>query len=232
MTVKYCTYLGTNSVAEPGVGGIAVDAAGNAYIAGYTSIAVNPFPAKNAIQSTFAGGTSDAFLMKIAPLGAGTNDLVYATLLGGSNADEALAVALDSASPPNAYVTGTTQSPDFPTNGVVGAHQPGIRLGATANAFLSVISQNAITGQTRLAYSTYFGGSQSDVRECSRRGGTERSVCRRRYVFLDFAVAQQPAALQWHSRRIRREIRHDDTWYRRLNLCNTPWRHVAFERNR
>ena len=89
--------------------------------------------------------------MKISPAGAGATDLVYATLIGGSGADAALAVALDSSNPPNAYIAGTTQSPNFPVNGVVGAYQTSLRPQATANAFLSVVSQNAITGQSALA---------------------------------------------------------------------------------
>jgi hypothetical protein len=161
--LKYCTYLGTNSIVEPGVGGVAVDASGSAYISGFTSSGVTGFPAKNAIQTAYGGGSSDAFLVKIAPAATGATDLVYATLLGGSGADQALAVALDSATPPNAYVTGTTQSPNFPTNGAVGAYQAGLHANAVANAFLSVVSQNAITGQSALAYSTYLGGSQTDA---------------------------------------------------------------------
>lgn len=161
--LKYCTYLGTNSVVEPGVGGVAVDTSGNAYITGFTSIGATPFAAKNAIQTAYGGGSSDAFLMKIAPVATGATDLVYATLLGGSGVDQALAVALDSAVPPNAYVTGTTHSPNFPTNGAVGAYQAGLHANAVANAFLSVVSQNAITGQSALSYSTYLGGSQTDA---------------------------------------------------------------------
>jgi hypothetical protein len=161
--LKYCTYLGIESIVEPGVGGIAVDVSGSAYIAGFTSVGGTPFPAQNAIQTMYGGGSSDAFLMKIAPASTGATDLVYATLLGGAGADQALAVALDSANPPNAYITGTTQSSNFPTNGSVGAYQAGLHPNATANAFLSVVSQNAITGQSALAYSTYFGGSHTDA---------------------------------------------------------------------
>ncbi len=161
--LKYCSYLGTNSSGQPGVGGIAVDVSGNAYVAGFSSNSSNGFPTKNAIQAAYGGGDSDAFLMKISPAGNGATDLVYATLLGGSGTDEALAVALDSSNPPNAYVTGTTQSPNFPVNGAVGTYQSSLRPNATANAFLSVVSQNAISGQSALAYSTYFGGSRADV---------------------------------------------------------------------
>jgi len=161
-SLKYCSYLGTNAIGTPGVGGVAVDASGNAYIAGFAANPVNGFPVKNALQSAFGGGEADAFLMKISPLANGAQDVVYATLLGGSGSDEALAVAIDSASTPNAYVTGTTQSPNFPTNGATAAYQAALHPNATSNAFLAVVAQNALSGQTSLAYSTYIGGSVAD----------------------------------------------------------------------
>jgi Beta-propeller repeat len=161
--VKYCTYLGTNSISEPSIAGVAVDVSGNAYIAGTISIGTNPFPTKNAIQSTYGGGSSDGFLLKIAPSSAGAADLVYSTLLGGSSADSALALALDSSNPPNAYVAGTTQSPDFPTNAITTGVQQSLHPGAMANTFLAVVSQDALSGQSTLAYSTYLGGSGTDA---------------------------------------------------------------------
>ncbi|MBZ5696490.1 MAG: choice-of-anchor D domain-containing protein [Acidobacteriia bacterium] len=161
--LKYCTYLGTNSNGGPGIGGIAADIAGNVYIAGSTSNATNGFPTKNAFQSAYGGGSSDAFLMRITPGQSGAQDLVYATLLGGSGEDAALAVAVDSATPANAYVTGTTQSADFPTNGATPAYQSSLRASATSSAFLAVVGQNSISGKASLSYSTYLGGSRSDA---------------------------------------------------------------------
>ena len=105
---------------------------------------------------------SDAFLMKILPGGQGAADVIYATLLGGSGLDQALAVAVDDSIPANAYITGTTASSNFPTNGTTAGYQPALHFGATANAFLSVIAQNPSTGVATLAYSTYLGGSASD----------------------------------------------------------------------
>ncbi|MGD1211965.1 MAG: choice-of-anchor D domain-containing protein [Candidatus Acidiferrales bacterium] len=100
--------------------------------------------------------------MKIAPLGQSNVDLVYATLLGGSGTDQALAVGLDSSTPPAAYVTGTTQSTDFPVNGATPGYHKTLPTGATSNAFLAVIAQGA-TGTMSLLYSTYLGGSSSDA---------------------------------------------------------------------
>ena len=160
--LKYCSYLGTNAVGLATVGGIAVDAAANAYIAGSASIGANAFPTKNAVQNAYGGGASDAFLMEITPAGQGALDLIYATLLGGSGADSAGAVGIDSANPPNAYVAGTTRSTNFPVNGITAGYQTSLHANATSNAFLAVVAQNALSGQASLSYATYLGGSASD----------------------------------------------------------------------
>lgn len=163
LQVTYCTYLGLDG--QIGVGGVAVDAAGKAYIAGFTSDPNADFPVTNSLQKTYGGGAFDAFLMKISPSGSGASDLIYATLLGGSGSDQAFAVAVDSATPPNAYVTGTTASTNFPTNGTVAAYQTSLPASATSltnNAFLTVVAQTA-QGVPSLAYSTYLGGSQADA---------------------------------------------------------------------
>ncbi len=158
-TLKYCSYLGTNALALVSVGGIAVDSTGSAYIAGSVQNATSAFPFTNAFQTTYGGGLSDAFLMKISPLAQGSVDLVYATLLGGSGTDQALAVALDTNSNPSAYVTGATNSTNFPTKS---GFSTSLNPNATANAFLVVVGQGA-TGQTSLLYSTYLGGSAADA---------------------------------------------------------------------
>lgn len=162
-SLAYCSYLGTNANAQVGVGGITVDPSRSVYVAGFSSNAENSFPAKNAFQAAYGGDPTDAFLMKILPAGQGAADVIYATLLGGSGEDEALAVAVDNSVPPIAYVAGTTQSPNFPTNGTNAAFQPSLHANATANAFLAAVAQNPGTGMTYLAYSTYLGGSASDA---------------------------------------------------------------------
>jgi len=161
-TLKYCSYLGTNALAQVAVGGIAVDSTGSAYIAGGVQNATTAFPFTNAFQAAYGGGEADAFLMKIAPLSQNQVDLVYATLIGGSGADQALAVALDSSPNPTAYVTGATNSPDFPTDGLVAGFSTSLNTNASANAFLVAVAQSA-TGQTSLLYSTYLGGSAADA---------------------------------------------------------------------
>jgi hypothetical protein len=121
--ILYSTYLG-GSGGDLGLG-IAVNSSGEAYISGMTSS--SNFPIKDAIQPTFGGGHTDAFLVKLNPAGAGASDLVYSTYLGGSG-DEIVVVqppgspstfiaggvvALDSCG--NAHVAGITSSLDFPT---------------------------------------------------------------------------------------------------------------------
>ena len=81
--------------------GVAVDAQGNAYLAGSTDAA--GFPAGS------GAGNADAFVVKLNPAGSA---LVYGTLLGGSGADRATGLAIDSAG--NAVVSGSTASTDFP----------------------------------------------------------------------------------------------------------------------
>jgi hypothetical protein len=161
-TLKYCSYLGTNALAGVSVGGVAVDSTGSAYIAGGAQNATTAFPFTNAFQTSYGGGDADAFLMKIAPLSQGPTDLVYATLLGGSGADQAQAVALDSSPNPTAYLTGATDSIDFPTHGQVAAFSTSLNSNADANAFFAAVGQSA-TGKTSLLYSTYLGGSSADA---------------------------------------------------------------------
>ncbi len=107
--LAYSTYLGGSDV-EEGYG-IAVDANGNAHVIGRTLSIDFPITA-GAFQPTFGGG-EDAFVTKLNPAGSA---LVYSSYLGGNDTDTNTgAIALDDLAEPNAYVTGTAQSPDFPT---------------------------------------------------------------------------------------------------------------------
>jgi len=147
-TLIYATYLGGsgNDIAY----GIAVDSAGNAYVTGYTSS--TDFPTTSgAYRTTYAGGASDTFVVKLNPAG---NALVYSTYLGGSGDDTAYAIALDSAN--EATITGSTNSLDFPTSN--GAFQASYGGGLT-NAFVTRLN----AAGTALAYSSYLGGSGEDV---------------------------------------------------------------------
>jgi hypothetical protein len=143
----YSTYLGGG---DDGGSGIAVDANGNAYVTGATGSSNFPTTA-GAFQRSIKG-RYNAFVTKLNPLG---NGLVYSTYLGGSGqnyGDFATGIAIDAAG--DAYVTGSTQSTDFPTT--VGAIQTSNK--GSYNAFVTKLNA---TG-TALAYSTYLGGSSSD----------------------------------------------------------------------
>lgn len=144
--VIYSTHLGGSSI-DSGRG-IAVDASGNAYVAGSTSSTDFPSGTGPAFQSG-NHGCLDAFVAKLNSTG---NQLLYKTYLGGSATDEALGIALDATG--NTYVSGYTASSDFPTTG---GYQSTNR-GAVANAF--VVKLNA-TG-TQLLYGTYLGGGADD----------------------------------------------------------------------
>jgi hypothetical protein len=102
----YSTYLGGSG--GDGGSGIAVDGAGQAYVTGVTSS--TNFPTVSPFQATLAGGGTDAFVTKLNAAGAG---LLYSTYLGGSGGDGGSGVAVDATG--QAYVTGFTFSPNFPT---------------------------------------------------------------------------------------------------------------------
>jgi hypothetical protein len=141
----YSTYLG-GSGGDSGAG-IAVDSAGNAYVVGSTGS--SNFPTTNPLQPTFGGGYVDAFVAKVNPTGS---VLIYSTYLGGSGGDFGYGIAVDSAG--SAYVTGSTQSPDFPT---VNPLQPAF--GGIWNAFVAKLDPAG----SALVYSTYLGGNGWDI---------------------------------------------------------------------
>jgi hypothetical protein len=138
----YSSYLGGSS---NDIGwGIKVDNSGNAYIGGYTQSA--DFPVTFGAYDTTFNGSDDVFITKLNPSGSA---LVYSTLIGGSSFEDCFCIAIDSVK--NAYVTGYTQSNDFPT---------------TSNAFDSTfhtgndvfITKINSTGSS-LLYSSYLGGN-------------------------------------------------------------------------
>ncbi|MDT5063454.1 MAG: hypothetical protein QOH63_3913 [Acidobacteriota bacterium] len=149
--LSYSTYLGGSGNYEVAFG-VAVDADGNAYIAGTTASADYPVT-PGAFQPAIGGNNSqgDAFVTKLNAAGTG---LVYSTYLGGSARDFAWDIAVDAGG--NAYVTGDTESYDFPTT--AGAFQVAHAAGTEVDAF--VVKLNA-TGSS-LVYSTYLGGSGNE----------------------------------------------------------------------
>lgn len=142
----YSTYLG-GSDADFGQE-IAIDGAYNAYVTGY-SYSTN-FPATPGAFRTSNSGQQDAFVTKFTATG---NAVYYSTYVGGGANDLAQSIAVGSTG--KAYVTGVTSSTNFPTT----ANAFKLALGGDEDAF--VIEVNP--GGSALNYSTYAGGSQTDV---------------------------------------------------------------------
>src|SRR5208337_3392544 len=152
----YSTFLGGSGDPNAAlVGGesnaIAVDAAGNAYVAGQTFSGDFPVTQGAFQTSNYAAGQNTAFVAKLNPTGTA---LVYSTYLGGSYGESANAIAVDAAG--NAYVAGQTASTDFPVT--PGAFQTTNHAAGGPTAFVAKLNP---TG-TGLVYSTYLGGSVFD----------------------------------------------------------------------
>jgi hypothetical protein len=127
---------------------IASDADGQAVLVGRTTS--NDFPIKNAFQSV-RPGRWDTFITKLNDTG---NGLVFSTFLGGSDDDNLAGwaeVATDSSG--NIFVTGSTESDDFPSLNSVQSD-----FGGNCDAFAAKFN-----AQGDLAFSTYLGGTEDDV---------------------------------------------------------------------
>ncbi len=152
-SIIYSTYLGGGGTDS--ARGVAVDASGNAYVVGQTSS--NNFPVTaGAFQTTNASpgpnsGDGDAFVAKFDSSGS---SLVYSTYLGGTGDETGYGVAADPGG--NAYVTGMTESNNFP---VLNAAQPKYMGGSFfGDAFATKLNPSG----TGLVYSTYIGGTGSE----------------------------------------------------------------------
>src|SRR4029077_8352244 len=149
-TLMYSTYLGGSG--DDGGYGIAVDNADNAYVTGRTIS--SDFPTKNPLQAAY-GGISDAFVAKI---NAGGSALVYSTYLGGTAADFGNGIALDGAG--NAYVTGLTESTNFPST--PGAFQTTCGGGDQACRYGDAFVTKINAAGSAFVYSTFLGGNSED----------------------------------------------------------------------
>ncbi len=146
--LRWATYLG--GTGDDDGGGIVVDALGNVYVTGFTTS--RDFPVSpRAAQPHFGGGLADAFLASFDTGGR----LRWATYLGGTGDDGANGVAVDGAG--NAYVTGSTESMDFPVT--AGAAQPHYGGGDDmwGDAFVASYAAGG-----RLRWATYLGGEAGE----------------------------------------------------------------------
>ena len=150
----YSTYVGGSS--NDYATSIAVDAAGSAYITGYTASA--NFPLAGAFQSTCGGGSCtapnyDAFVTKLNSTGSA---VVYSSYLGGSGPDYGYGIAVDSFG--DAFVVGTTSSSDFPVTPGAYKTSCGSNACTTGDVFVTEINPAG----SALLYSTYIGGSTTN----------------------------------------------------------------------
>jgi hypothetical protein len=139
----YGTYIGGGGNEEPKA--FVLDGAGCAYITGSTTSADFPTTA-GSFDVSHNGGSTDVF---VAKLNASGMDLVYATFIGGSGAEEGNGIAVDEGG--SAYLTGQTSSADFPTT--EGAYDT--VLGGIGDAFVLKLNPAG----SDLTWSTYLGGT-------------------------------------------------------------------------
>jgi hypothetical protein len=155
----YSSYLGgtaTNNPGQLGLGdngvGIALDLNSNAYVMGNAESADFP-TTPGAFQATPANKSQVVFIARFDTTKSLASSLVYSTLLGGANFEEAGGIAVDAVG--NSYLVGSTDSQNFPV--LPGAPQL-MHTGPNQNPFVTVLDP---TGST-LTFSTYYGGNNGD----------------------------------------------------------------------
>ena len=150
-TFLYSTFFGGSR--NEGVADIAVDSLGNAYITGATSSGdfptVNPFQLANGNIASY----QDAFVAKLNSAGSA---IIYSTYLGGNRQDSGSGIAVDESE--NVYITGRTESFDFPVANALQSTCPPLSRGLCSDAFVTKFNSNG----SALIYSTYLGGTGSE----------------------------------------------------------------------
>lgn len=207
--LEYSTYLGGNqeycNVCYSTGNGIAVDSAGLIYVTGQ---AAPSFPTTaNAFQRAF-DGFWNAFVVKIDRSRPGPTGLVYASYLGGGLNDFGKGIALDASG--KVYVTGSTNSDDFPTtagaydrscgtDGICNTTQnqvcdwvpPGMppvcHLDSKADFFVAKLDLSR-SGPSSLIYATYVGGSGKDEGNAIAVDGSGNAYVAGATVSPDFPV--------------------------------------------
>jgi len=162
--LSYSTYLGGTAGTSDGFA-IAVDSLGSAYVTGQTT--ASNFPLASPFQSVNHG--SNAFVTKFAPSGS---SLTYSTFLGGSVVggsqaiiglplEEASGIAVDANG--NAWVSGFTETLDFPTLNPIRATSPCDPTSFSSCTFGSFVSEFGSTGT--LLFSTYLAPSEGFIND-------------------------------------------------------------------
>jgi len=195
--LTYSTFLG--GAGSDQAKAVAVDAAGNAYVAGLTGS--NDFPTTTGAYHASMGGFEDAFVAKLNPAGSA---LLYSTYLGGSGADEGYGIAVDASG--NAYLTGFTGSSDFPTT----AGAPSASLGGFEDAFVAKLNPAG----SGLVYSTLLGGTDIDM-----GNGIAVDTAGNAYVTGDTRSSDFPATAGAYSTSFSDGF--DDAFVAKLNMAGT-----------
>lgn len=152
--IQFSTQLGGTSGNSGTVGGgsIALDSANNVYLAG-TTTSIDAPVTLNAFQGTFGGGNTDGYVAKLDSSGA---NILFASYLGGNAGDGCSGIAVDATG--KIFVTGVTNSTDFPTSG----DAPQLFFGGgNSDAFFAEIDPSSV-GSGTFVYGTYLGGSGAD----------------------------------------------------------------------
>ena len=150
-SLPYSTFLGGSNYDKGR--GIAIDSAGYVYVTGYTRS--DGLATPNAYQLARIGD-SDVFIAKFDTTVSGSNSRLYTTYLGGDDSDHAHGIAL--LGPDQVYITGYTESLDFPT------HNPfdGLDGMCGSNYCLDAFVTHLNIANNTLVYSSFLGGSADD----------------------------------------------------------------------
>lgn len=147
--LSYSSYFGgTGTESTPS---ITTDAGFNIYLTGSTTSTDLPIAGTPFQGALHSGATANVFVSKLDPTGT---TLVWSTYLGGSGTDASVGIAVDAGG--DAYVAGTTTSPDFPTS--TSGFQTSPKAAGT-HGFISELDPNGSV----LKFSTYLSGSLTDT---------------------------------------------------------------------
>lgn len=140
----WSTYIGGNG--SDYARAVALDTSDNVYVVGGTSS--HDFPLVNPIQSSFSGGWSDIFILKMSSDG---QSLLYSTYMGGNELDEARDILIDNLG--YAYIAGYSNSLNFPITNATGSENKG--------DYDSLVVKLNPEGNSSV-FSSYYGGSNDD----------------------------------------------------------------------
>ncbi|HYP21455.1 MAG TPA: SBBP repeat-containing protein, partial [Chloroflexia bacterium] len=145
--VVYATYLGGSE--HDGANGIAVGAAGNAYVTGFTRS--TDFPTKNPLRQATRGAQDNYFDVFVTELDNTGTGLVYSTYLGHYGDERGYGIAVDGSG--SVYITGETTGSDYVTRNPIQPHNFGFM-----DAFVTKLSPLG----KGVVYSTFLGGKELD----------------------------------------------------------------------